>query len=1397
MRDPEQQSPFLTQPAQAPTSSTRASENQIVLRRQPTPSYPWAIPEQRPVTPPRRFPTPPDLQTFALESSPAGFEVQSSPLSRQSVLKDRPSHQRNHREQIRRLPDRPSPGHVDTVPPIINNVRLISPRQALPSNFHSVFPHELFNYIQSKCFPLVYGSTDNAVVSAPTGSGKTVILEMAICKLLGSPGGENFKIVYQAPTKSLCSERARDWEQKFRHMNVTCIELTGDTSQAQARRVGSASIIVTTPEKWDSITRKWSDHRKLLEMVRLVLIDEVHILKDIRGATLEAVVSRMKTIGAHVRFVALSATVPNIEDIATWLGLNHGNQTSPARFEAFSEELRPVQLKKYVYGFKSMSNEFMFQQSLEKSLVTLLSKHSEKKPIMVFCFTRKSCEATARKLAEWWTTCGDEDKAWPAPQRQAKVLHRGLQEITPCGVAYHHAGLEPQDRTAVEQGFLHGDLLVICCTSTLAVGVNLPCHTVVLKGTVGYSNNQVQEYSDLEVMQMLGRAGRPQFDREAVGIIMTTHANVQRYSTMVSGGQVLESTLHLNLLEHLNSEIGLGTIKDISAARKWVSGTFLSVRIRQAPSHYNETGIQSAADADARMQEWCERDIRLLQEHGLISESSPFSCTEYGNAMARYMVQFETMKHLLAIHHGAALRDMLEELCKAHEFQEFRLKANERAFLRSINTEKFVRFPIVETVSEPWHKVSLIVQLYLGGCEWPNEKDLIGLKRQLATEKHIIFDRLNRLIRCLIDCKAFDGDGEGTLSALELARCLSANTWDGLPCQLAQIPGFGPVSVRKWNARGINTVKEIAEMDFHDIERLASRNPPFGRNLSNLLADFPRLQLDATLHEPRPTSVPQDEVIVTIHAHLRHLTPNKSPTWNKKTPAVTFIVVTSEGSLGFVWRGNIKQIDYENGLPLKFSVSLSRPAEVITCYFSCEEIVGTEVASTLRSQLPAEAFTLRTATPPRHDMRDSIPQKRAHETDYNDISDGDLLAALEQANDTDESRKRADEGTDEDWSQSEFPFIEDVLHEEIPAQTYEAEKMSNGRWMCNHFCRNKGLTKSGKKCSHKCCAEGLDRPRAPPVAKSAKPASKIFAIADAKKPSRNPTQKVSSKSIRPSTSSIDSTHSIQDDAASHFSDSRKRPRADSGSQTSHRTPLNKVARIKRASDFECVDISAMSDDELLGAQKSDPKKTLSSTEKGEKKITNLHRLISETTAESPRFTANYLSNTASTLSGAPNLSHRVSQASFSNFASDSDDDDFPSVEEIMKDNYADRVNSSSTTDLLSKTGRGGTKGTNKSSGGDADVFPDSVDEWFELSTDSNMTSPPAQAAYKNDIDGRLFDEAQTVRDDDPLFGDPFQVGINLEPVSSKPAASLDEPAWVAAMDPSLIESLRDVVNFLE
>ncbi|RYO98220.1 hypothetical protein DL764_007148 [Monosporascus ibericus] len=1305
--------------------------------------------------------------------------------------------------------------HARNIPPIINNTQLVDPRQALPDRFRAIFPYQLFNAVQSKCLPVVYGTNENVVISAPTGSGKTAILELAICKLVGSPGGENFKIVYQAPTKSLCAERARDWEKKFSHMNLRCIELTGDTSQAQARLVGSASIIVTTPEKWDSVTRKWSDHRKLLDMVRLVLIDEVHILNDTRGATLEAVVSRMKTIRADVRFVAISATVPNIQDIAKWLGRDATNQHEPAKHEAFDEKLRPVKLRKYVYGYDGSPNEFIFEKSLDGKLNLLLSKHSEKKPIMIFCFTRKSCESTAKVLAEWWSACNTADKAWPAPSKRIPVISRDLQEIVRHGVAFHHAGLGLEDRVAVEQHYLSGQLHVICCTSTLAVGVNLPCHTVVLKGTMGYSDGELQEYSDLEVMQMLGRAGRPQFDKSAVAIIITRREKVNRYNMMIKGEQTLESTLHRNLVEHLNSEIGLGTIQDIATAKKWISGTFLSVRMRQEPGRYGAEDVISAGGADERMGEWCERDIKSLQQYSLITQA-PFGCTEYGNAMSRYMVRFETMKLLLTMPRGVNLEEMLTTLSKAEEFRDFRFKPAERALFRTLNQSPFILHPIRETPTQTWHKVSLMVQVYVGGVELPNDKEFGQLKRQIGCEKTAIFDRLNRLVRCVIDCKAYDGDGVGTRVGLELARAIAANSWENKPTQLSQIPGFGPVAVRRWVGHGVRTVISIADKDFLEIERIASRNPPYGKNLLKTLNGFPRLTLGVEMTDsPRRQFGSQNGTTVMVKASLGHCNTNCAPSWNGKAPAVTFMAEVSDGSLAYFWRGNIKTLDTAQGLDLRFPVALSGPDQVISCYFSCEEIVGTEVMKTLEPQISGSAFNSISVPRPRREL----PKVDLLDSDL-DIDDADMVDAMDSAVLNGGRLQSNENASTVDAVNDEYPFIDDLLSQGPLPPTAEPQKMENGKWMCHHHCRNGAPTKSGKPCSHKCCHEGVDKPRRPPQRKETKEAGEEDADEDRSVDTpkarhemhRGTTARdIQAKDLKPAKSKS----SVTNRGGNSGSQTERRP-SQSKPQTEYANPIRPNLKRTRSianavvssysrergmanretpvadlpRDVDCIDLSIESDNDGIHKLSNAHKKLTTETEKGRNRLLKLHRKSQRDTTNPARLTKSY-NNKAPRREGTHS---RDPARSFvdtlaandgnedTHYDGDSlaDDDEFPDIDK-----------------LIGLTGNREAESSQRMTGNDETLYPGTFYTLKESMGYEREYLPSYDGLEAWDTLDVLM--SSTHHEDQPLFFDSDPLLVDMDPehtASTQPEQ--DDPAWLSEFDPQLIESLRcDSIRFVD
>jgi ATP-dependent DNA helicase HFM1/MER3 len=224
-----------------------------------------------------------------------------------------------------------------------------------------------------------------------------------------------------------------------------------------------------------------------------------------------------------------------------------------------------------------------------------------------------------------------------------------MVETVVAGVAVHHAGLSQDDRNAVEKAYLAGDLSVICCTSTLAVGVNLPCHMVIIKSTVSYEAGAVKEYSDLEVMQMIGRAGRPQFDTSAMAVIMTRLQQVKHYEQLLSGQERLESCLHLNLIEHLNAEIGLGMIPDLYAAKTWLAGTFLRVRLEDNPTHYQIQGDTPGRDLGARMEQICCNAISRLEKLELIETHPTFKSTEYGEAMARYYMNISTMELILSL----------------------------------------------------------------------------------------------------------------------------------------------------------------------------------------------------------------------------------------------------------------------------------------------------------------------------------------------------------------------------------------------------------------------------------------------------------------------------------------------------------------------------------------------------------------------------------------------------------------------------------------------------------------------------------------------------------------------------------------------------------------------------
>jgi pre-mRNA-splicing helicase BRR2 len=194
-----------------------------------------------------------------------------------------------------------------------------------------------------------------------------------------------FKIVYVAPMKALVQEMVGNFTARLSAFSIRVGELTGD-SQMTKVQTAATQIIVTTPEKWDVITRKSTD-TSYTNLVRLLIIDEIHLLHDDRGRVLEAVIARtircMKQTRFRVRLVGLSATLPNYQDVATFLRVdpNRGLFYFDASYRpcALQQQFIGVMEKKAINRYQVM-NEVCYEKVLEQAgrNQTLVFVHSRK-----------------------------------------------------------------------------------------------------------------------------------------------------------------------------------------------------------------------------------------------------------------------------------------------------------------------------------------------------------------------------------------------------------------------------------------------------------------------------------------------------------------------------------------------------------------------------------------------------------------------------------------------------------------------------------------------------------------------------------------------------------------------------------------------------------------------------------------------------------------------------------------------------------------------------------------------------------------------------------------------------------------------------------------------------------
>ena len=392
-----------------------------------------------------------------------------------------------------------------------------------------------------------------------------------------------FKIIYIAPMKALVQEMVGNFSKRLKIFDVKVGELTGD-AQMTKQQISETQIIVTTPEKYDVVTRKMTE-TSYINLVRLIIIDEIHLLHDERGPVLESIVARtirhLEQTAEYVRLVGLSATLPNYEDVATFLRVDEKRGLF-----YFDASYRPCGLQQQFIGITEKKAIKRYQAMNEVCYEKVLDQ-AGKNQTLVFVHSRKETAKTAKFLRdmaiekETITQFVKPDAAIREilTVEVDNVKDSNLRDLLPFGFAIHPAGMTREDRVLVEDLFNDGAVQVLVCTATLAWGVNLPAHTVIIKGTQIYNPEKGRwvELPSQDVLQMLGRAGRPQFDTYGEGIIITNHSELQYYLSLLNQQLPIESQFVSKLADNLNAEIVLGTIRNRDEAVQWLGYTYLYV----------------------------------------------------------------------------------------------------------------------------------------------------------------------------------------------------------------------------------------------------------------------------------------------------------------------------------------------------------------------------------------------------------------------------------------------------------------------------------------------------------------------------------------------------------------------------------------------------------------------------------------------------------------------------------------------------------------------------------------------------------------------------------------------------------------------------------------------------